>query len=261
MSENTNSIEGQETYDLNLLDHSLRKWDNSPGLRFVYESIYRRVASAMPNGPILELGSGIGKARYFIPNLITSDIRKTPYVDRAEDCYSISLYPDKGGWAGLFALDVLHHLRFPMRFFERAGKVLRPGGKLILEEPAATAGGRLFYKLFHPEPMVVAAIQPPFIFEESGESEDFANMGMGVGLFIRHREMIEGPLESFGLSLIQVSFSDFLAYPLTGGYSKPQMFPTSGLKALLALEGALPQWVHRTVGLRMQIVIEKKRRE
>ena len=247
----------EQTYDLDLLSGSQDAWDRSEGLRFVYGEIYRGIrARCSTDGAMLEIGSGIGVSKAFFDNLVTSDVVKTPYVDRAISAYEIE--PDVGGaWANIFAIDVLHHLKQPMRFFESAAAVLKPGGRIILVEPAATLGGRVFYSLCHHEPIQPQLIVPSFEFEANGPDGEFANMGMGLGVFMRTRELAEALLAEWGLRCKEVSFQDVFAYPLTGGYSKPQLLPTIALQGLLKLEQYLPQWFYRLFGLRMVVVLEK----
>lgn len=252
-----NDCLGEEvTYDLDLLSDSQAAWDRSEGLRFVYERIYRGIRAHCTDGATLEIGSGIGVGKAFFENLVTSDVVKTPYVDRAISAYEIE--PDAGGaWANIFAIDVLHHLTQPLRFFKSAAAVLKPGGRIILVEPAATFGGRIFYSLFHHEPIQPQLIVPSFKFDVNGAGGEFANMGMGVGLFRDHRQMLDEHLAMMGLRCIEVKFRDVFAYPLTGGYSKPQLLPTIALRGLLELEKYLPQFVYRWFGLRMMITLEK----
>lgn len=251
------------TYDLSLLQQSEAKWKNSSALRLLYADMYHRILSELPQGPILELGSGIGNGKEFIPNLITSDIVKTPYVDRAEDCYAISpankVTPDNAGegWAGLIALDVLHHLRFPMKFFARSAEVLRPGGRIVLTEPAATPFGIAFYRACHPEPIAPDDILPPYEFAHNGDGQEFANMGMAVGLFVTQKPTVQKQLATLGLQITRLEYRDCLAYPLTGGYSKPQMLPTPLIKLLLAIDKAMPQTILKLLALRMVITIQK----
>jgi 2-polyprenyl-3-methyl-5-hydroxy-6-metoxy-1,4-benzoquinol methylase len=44
-------------------------------------------------------------------------------------------------------VDVLHHLEFPVVFFREAARVLRPGGRVLMVEPAITWGSSFFYRL------------------------------------------------------------------------------------------------------------------
>jgi hypothetical protein len=243
------------TYDLDLLAQSARKWAQAPGLRLVYQRLWQRLLPWRVVGTSLELGAGIGTSREIWPEVVTSDLVQTRYVERAVSCYAIEAQPER--WANLLALDVLHHLRFPWQFFASAAAALQPGGRLILIEPAATAFGRGFYRLLHHEPMRLHEIQPPYEFAPNGVGEEFANMALGYGLFVRDRTATVARLATLGLQLRQVGFSDCLAYPLTGGYSRPQLAPTLVLRGLLGLDEALPQGIMQYLALRMWIVLEK----
>lgn len=241
------------TYDLSLLEASEAKWKTSPALRFIYGRFYESAGAWFGDGPCLELGAGIGAGTEFIPELVTSDLVHTRYVDQAEDCYEISRHPD--GWAGLLAIDVFHHLTEPMRFLESASKALRKGGRLVLVEPGATPLAMPLYNCFHDEPMRPDELTPPFSFEVD-EKGEFANMGMAVALFLNHREWFEERCKEHGLRLLEVKFSDPLAYPLTGGYSGRQWLPESCIRFLGNFEKFLPSFIHRFMGWRIIVVLE-----
>lgn len=244
------------TYNLALLDRA--KWDASPGLRAVYEHLFRMMMRETAPGRILEVGSGIGAIREFFPEVTTSDVAETPYVDRAVSCYEIRETSGQS-WDNILALDVLHHLQRPLEFLASASEALRPGGRVILNEPAATWGGTHFYRLFHHEPCRAADLVPPFEMPPDNEAGEFANMGMAAALFLEHRPWVEKKLRALGLTLVQVRFRDLLAYPASGGFSRPQFLSTPVLRALLVLEKSLPQWLLRAMALRVTIVVEKSR--
>ena len=136
--------------------------------------------------------------------------------------------------------------------------MLEQGGRLLLMEPAGTPFGRLFYGLFHQEPISPKEIVPPFEFQPNQGPIEFANMAMGTSLFVQHRERVGKALAEVDLELATLQFRDLLAYPLTGGYSSPQMLPTSVLKGILSMEKRLPQWVLQWMALRVLIVLEKR---
>lgn len=244
------------TYDLSILEKNASIWEKSPELRCFYEDIYSEIALNCIDGPILEVGSGIAASRDFFSNLTTSDIVKTPYVDCAMSAYDLQT-GNEGPWANIFAVDVLHHLKQPMLFFESAATVLCPGGRIILVEPAATLGGCAFYKLFHHEPIRPSKIKEPFDFESDGSNGEFANMGMGIGLFKHCRSQVDKLLKQYDLSCTVVNYRDLIAYPLTGGYSKSSALSTTSLKHILYLEKHIPQLLLRFLGLRMFVVIKK----
>lgn len=245
-----------ETYDLSLLELSKRKWIRSPALRQVYSDIFAEMAGFVIAGDSLEVGSGIGSMKEILPAVVTSDVEKTPYVDEQLSCYELA---ESGrDWANILAVDVLHHLRFPMRFFESAAGSLKPGGRVILNEPAATLGGRLFYRMFHHEPCRPSSLRDPFVLEPDDEKGNFANMGMGIALFVNHREWVEDELAKLGMRLIHLRYRDLLAYPASGGFSKPSLLPVPLLRIFLAMEKRVPQSILSKLALRMTIVLEKK---
>ena len=215
------------TYDLKLLAQSQLKWQRSPALRVVYNDIFAAMAAECVAGPSLELGSGIGVAPEIIPNLVTSDLVKTQYVERAVSAYEIPAEQ----WGNILAMDTLHHLQRPFEFFASAAKALADGGRIVLMEPAGTPWGRLFYGMVHPEPCVPGEIIPPFDFSADANGE-FANMGMGVGLLSRHPDETARRLAELDLSLRSVTYRDFFAYPATGGFSGRSMLPAAVLKRL-----------------------------
>lgn len=255
---NSQDSSSEQSYDLSLLEASYHSWVNSKGLKLFYADIYKEIRSSMQQpGNTLEIGSGIGVSKEYFDDFTTSDVELTPFVDRKMSAYSIEL-SSKGKWSNILALDVLHHLMRPLEFLESAASVLKQGGRLILVEPAATCGGTLFYRLFHHEPIAPKKIKKPYVFKPNGERGEFANMGMSVGLFERNYGDIVDRIERFGLRVLQIRYRDFFAYPLTGGYSKPQLVPVFIISRFLDLDRCLPQWILRFLALRMTIVLEKR---
>jgi len=246
-----------ETYDLRLLERSHEKWRRSPALRAYYESLYRDMAAQAAPGPALEIGSGCGVIRDFIPGVVTSDVRKTRFVDCAASAYALEGVGG-GPWATVFLLDVLHHLREPMRFLASAARSLRSHGRIVMGEPAATPGGRLFYRLFHHEPIRPEAVHPPYAFPSDAHDTEFANMGMAWALFWRDRESVGVKLRDLGLRIATVRFRDVFCYPASGGFSRPALLPAGLLRAGLAAERMIPQAVLAQLGLRIVVALEKE---
>jgi len=239
------------TYDLELLAQSERTWSRSPGLRFIYEQLYRRARRLGVAGSALEIGAGIGKGKAFWPELRTSDLIKTKYVDEAIDAYALT-----GTWRNILAVDVLHHLNRPMAFFECASRALEPGGRLILVEPAATPLGGLLYRLCHHEPCRLEGLAPPFEFS-TGSGGMFANMAMAKALFGPHREWSIARLEAIGLRLADEVHHDFIAYFSTGGFSKRLPTPVPIVRLLSKCENHLPAPVMRVLATRMTLALER----
>ena len=244
-----------QTYDLSLLEKSRDKWHRSAALREYYQSLFKDLLKRRIDGPTLELGSGCGFIKSVDPTVSTSDIETTPYSDYVVDAYTIGTLRLR--WSNILAIDVLHHLRYPMDFFQSAADCLLPGGRIILCEPAATIWGNLFYRCCHHEPCDPENYTPPFEFETDQDGL-FANMGAGWTLFEKLAKHTASRLSEIGLTLSSVVDRDWLAYPITGGFSKPALLPAFAVRAMLALEMRLPQTVLKRCGLRMVIKIEKE---
>ena len=241
-----------QTYDLSLLERSHAKWRQSAALRAFYCHLFTDMAADLPPGRVLEIGSGIGNARECLPFVETSDVAPTPFVHRAVSAYAIPA----DGWAAIMAVDVLHHLEEPLAFLASASAALAPGGRIVLAEPAATAWGRAFYSRFHHEPCEPGRLRAPYRFQAAADGS-FANMGMATALFERDRGLVMPELARRHLRLAGLRHRDVLGYPATGGFSHRAFLPAALVRALLALESALPQALLRRIGLRLIVVLER----
>jgi hypothetical protein len=60
-----------------------------------------------------------------------------------------------------------------------------------------------------------------------------------------------------GLTIVAVNYRDLLAYPATGGFSRPALLSETVLRGLMGMERRVPQALLRLLALRMVIVIER----
>ena len=130
-------------------------WARKPVLRAVYDDFYDRIAAHCRPGVTIEIGGGIGNLKQRLPDVIATDIQAAPWLDCVADAQRLPFAA--GSVANIVMVDVLHHLEFPAVFFREAARVLRPGGRVLMVEPAITWGSTLFYRLFHHEPVRTSA--------------------------------------------------------------------------------------------------------
>jgi SAM-dependent methyltransferase len=236
---------------------ALRKaWDANEALRVLYGRWYRRMAELLPApGPWIEIGSGPGFAREFIPELELTDIVKAPWHDR---CVSADSLPFADGTVGaLVLLDVLHHLSAPTKFFQEAVRVLRPGGRIILCEPYISPVSSVIFRLFHEEP-VVMGVRP--LAEHGAQDKDPFDSNQAIPTLLC-RPAGQRELEWLFPDLKVVHFERLagLSYASSGGFSRPALLPMRLWRGLLAIEDRLPAAVYRLIGFRLLAVIERKR--
>jgi SAM-dependent methyltransferase len=127
-------------------------WEDKPVLRAIYQDYYNRIVTCVKPGKTLEIGGGTGNLKEYLPQVVTSDIVPSPWVDVVCDAQSLPF--DENSFDNIVGIDVLHHIERPIRFFREAQRVLKPAGRIVLLDPAITVLSYPFFKFFHPEPVV-----------------------------------------------------------------------------------------------------------
>jgi SAM-dependent methyltransferase len=137
-------------------------WAARPELRAVYHEWFRQLLRCVEGlYPVVEIGAGPGFFKEYFPQLISTDVVPTPYVDVVCDAGSLPF--QSGSVGGLVMVDVLHHLPKPLEFLAEAGRILQPGGRLAMIEPWITVPSYLLYRYFHHEDCSLAVdVRRPF---------------------------------------------------------------------------------------------------
>jgi SAM-dependent methyltransferase len=233
-----------------------RAWDQNPALRALYGEWYGRIAAALPApalGPRVEIGSGPGFSRQFIPDLEQTDLVRAPWHDREIDGEALP-YGD-AALGALVLFDVLHHLPSPRRFFAEAVRVLRPGGRLVMCEPYISPLSYPVYKFLHEEP-VDLRVDP--LAEQTGKDagDPFdSNQAIPTLLFGRARAAFERAFPALAIRAVE-HFAG-LSYPASGGFSRRSWLPWAIWSILHRSEAHLPAVVLRPTAFRLLAVIER----
>jgi hypothetical protein len=230
-------------------------WNQKPLLRTLYGDFYRLIAgrlSNLPNGKIVELGSGLGNIHEVIPECIRTDLFPNPWIDQVENAYQLS-FPDESV-SDLILTDVFHHLKYPGTALKEFFRVLCKDGRVIMLEPCISALGLLVYGLLHDEPIAMTKeIQWDAPVGWSPEYIDYyAAQGNASRVFFgkrfRHKFLGWKKIKTIRLSAI--------AYAASGGFSKPQLYPTSALPLMRKLEKFLDLFPI-LFATRLLVVLEK----
>jgi len=217
---------------------------------FVYD-LFRSVERTLePLGrPSLEVGSGAGFLKSYIPDVITSDVVVGEGIDRVEDACALSF--EDGALKAVYAVGVLHHLREPGRFLGEVGRVLVTGGRCVLDEPSSTPFGYFMNRHLHQEHTDRHAEEWGI---PAGGRLTGANMALAYIIFRRDRGRFE---ELFPrLKVRQIVYHDFLRYTLSGGLSFRPFVPRCLFGAVNGLE-KLAAPLMRWLGHEMIVVLEK----
>lgn len=228
-----------------------RAWNERPLLRKIYRDWFALMSSrlsAVP-GPTLELGSGIGQLREFVPELVTSDVEQTPWADRVVDAAQLPY--DDGQLANIVMLDVYHHLPKPAGFLDEARRTLGPGGRVVMLEPHVSPLSGLAYR-FHHERLELDG--DGFADSDSQDPMD-ANLAQTTLAFFKQRDEYAGRWPE--LPVVDEQLLSFLVYPLSGGFTKRPLLHAALYRPLNAFEGALRPALGRVAAFRSLVVLER----
>jgi len=232
-----------------------RVWQKKPALRKIYADYYRRITCHCTNGQTLEIGAGSGHIREHMDQVFMADILPAEWLDVAADAQQLPFGDES--LSNIVMVDVLHHIERPTALFDEVTRVLRPGGKMVMLDPAITIGSWPIYKFLHSEP-VNMRVDP--LYEECSQSggDPFdSNQAVPTLLFSssdRHKKF-EARFPS--LRIVARQFFGFATYPLTGGFQNWCIVPSRLIPSLLSIERLLEPFLARLLGFRLLVALER----
>jgi SAM-dependent methyltransferase len=216
-------------------------WQRKPLLRAVYRGFHELIASRVDRsvpGLVVELGSGMGSIKEVIPDCVTTDLFRNPWLDRQENAYRLQF--GEASISNLILFDVWHHLRYPAAALAEFRRVVAPGGRVIIFDPAMGWTGRLVYGLFHHEPIGMGL---PITWDapegfRPADADYFAAQGAATRVFWRREE----PDRLKGWDLLEVDPRPAFEYFATGGFSRHQIGGPRTFRLWRGLDRLLSRW-------------------
>ncbi len=224
---------------------------SKPFLKRLYQEWYSTFVnemSSLPDGKVVELGSGGGFLKDLIPDIISSDILDLPSNNITFSALDMPF--EDNSISALFMVDTFHHLPDAHLFLTEANRVLKTNGKLIMIEPANSFWGRFIYRNFHHE---------PFNPEGSWQIPDSGPMTGANGaapwiVFVRDKERFNSDFPT--LRIEDVTYHTPLRYLLSGGVSFKQLVPDFTFPFFKAVDN-LSAKISNQLSMFMTVVVEK----
>jgi SAM-dependent methyltransferase len=211
-------------------------------LLFWYRELYRDQFKDVPNPAalsILEIGSGTSPLKQFLSNVVTSDVLDLDYLDLVFDCHEIDKLDaiEDNSLDVITLTNVLHHLKSPIAFLNRAASKLKPGGKVIATEPFFSLLSTVIFKYLHHEP-VDFRIPEPDLGDVQGPLSS-ANIALPWLIFFRRPEWLERLNDHFDLTRFLTRPFSAVSYMVTGGISHRMPVPGFLYRMLFRVDLAL----------------------
>lgn len=223
-----------------------------PVLRRYYDYCYRQLVEAaapLAAGPRIELGSGGGFLAEYVPELVETDVMEGARPRLVMSGERLPLRDSSV--AVIYCMNVVHHIPDPEAFFREVGRVVRPGGGVVMVEPANTWLSSFIYQHFHHEGFDPTA---DWKLAASGGPLSTSNQALPWILFFRDRELFARKFP--GLKVTFLRFHSSLLYILSGGVSLRQLVPGWGAGLTVAADRALGP-LQRFLALFMTIRVER----
>jgi len=217
-------------------------------LLYWYRQLYRdqfKDLSSPATLSILEIGSGTSPLKQFLPNVITSDVLELDYLDLVFDCHAIDkLDAIKNESLDVITLtNVLHHLKSPIEFLNRAAKKLKPGGKVIATEPFLSLLSTLIFRYLHHEPVDSRVAEPEL--ENVHGPLTSANSALPWLIFCRRRDWLNRLNKNYDVDLLSLRSFTALSYMITGGISRRLPIPGFLYRVMFPIDLALSRYFPR----------------
>lgn len=217
------------------IEQNLARWRGKPLLQKIYAGFYKKILQHIDTsapGAVVEIGSGIGNLKAHLPRAICTDLFPNPWLDLVCDGYELPFV--SGSVSHLILFDVFHHLRRPRAFLNEARRVLTAEGRVILFEPFISAASYPVYGLLHHEPVAMKELVD-FADAYPRPRDYYAAQGNATRLFFRgeSRDWLNG------WSVAHAEGFSAFSYLLSGGYSKPAMYPSALLGVMRGFDSAL----------------------
>jgi SAM-dependent methyltransferase len=207
----------------------------------------------------IEVGAGTGVSKEFIKSEFfkTTDYANNEWLDvKMIDALNTEFESESLDF--IISSNMIHHVPYPILFFEEMNRILKPGGKLIIQEINCSASMRFLLKLMRHEgyDFTINVFDRKLICTDP---EDLWSANCAIpNLLFDNLEDFSNKISGF--KVIHTGFSEFLLFINSGGVISKTKYiplPISILKIIKLIDNILINISPSFFALQRQIVLIK----
>lgn len=202
----------------------------------------RAAVTSKTASQIIEIGAAGGITKIVWPEVVTTDVRMGPGIDKEMTAEVITAAD--ASIDVLFGMDALHHARDPRAHFRELERVLKPDANAIYIEPNWNGFSILCFKYLlkylHPEPYDTEQLE----WEIENDDPMMGNQAQAFNIFIRDSEKFNKEFPNLKIDILQPIKG--LSFLLSGGVHTRLPIPSALLLKLYHFENTHPRWLSVT---------------
>lgn len=206
----------------------------------------------------LSLGDGASKILEMGTGITDADHLSVAHFELPEAQEKLSLdFPDNS-FDGIALKGQLFQMSDPLHFFDEALRVLKPGGRLAMLEPAISLTSWGYYKYlsgYDVDMSINPFTQKPVIPFQTSRAH---NIAYPTALFTRQEHRIQFMERFPGFRLTKRKWVGMIADPLSLGAKPYSLIPAFAVPLTLEIEEILNPFVGRWLSNKMLITLEKQ---
>ena len=232
------------------LENYKEAWKSKKVLRLIYKDFYNIISSHCIDGNILEIGGGIGNFEISGRKIIKTDVQNSDSINFVADAHNLPI--SDSSFENIVLIDVLHHLDCPVNFLKEASRVLKKNGRIIMIEPGISPVSWFLYKIGHDEEVDMSWQASMDCVPDSGKKPYDSNQAIPTLLFNRSNAI----LDNLNLSVMNKKWLSLFVYPLSGGFQKWSLIPSSFVSFMLKVESKILPFLGPIMAFRLVVVLK-----
>ncbi len=238
-----------------ILEKHKELWEKKEIRRYLYTKWYNELTQHISSisGPSIELGSGTGNFTEFMPSSIATDITCCEWLDIVHDAMVLP-YKDSS-IANFILIDTIHHVESPLKAIDEMKRCLKDRGRIIIYDVYISMFSYLFYNFLHPETVDLSVDIYNLKMDSKGKDPFCSNQAISTLLFFKDLERFIKRYPE--LKMIKREVSEFLLYPLSGGFEGRQLVPFMLVNFFEWIDRIAIKYFGNKIAARSLIVLEK----